>query len=328
MKRSELTENWRKARQYTPEQLERAKTVLEEVRAGIRLDRALRANPMPDGALIAKHILVAAYRELVAEGEWPEDPVFLARIRMKPVRTLSGVTTVTVLTKAAPCPGECIFCPTEYQMPKSYLADEPGAARAFQNRFDPYDQVNSRIREYEAVGHPNDKIELLVLGGSWSCYPRAYQEWFIRRCFNAMNDPASYGSGEDGTEPAKEMNASPIDLGKLQQAHQVNEHAPVCPLPVAMVVSANVLGGTRPFDASTTTVGTDGMTLSNWFISASWTICVRQVGSANSISGAVVPPPRVGAAITAGAAPVATTAPARPFSRAMSASTRSCLAVG
>ncbi len=226
MKRSELTENWRKARQYTPEQLERAKTVLEEVRAGIRLDRALRANPMPDGALIAKHILVAAYRELVAEGEWPEDPVFLARIRMKPVRTLSGVTTVTVLTKAAPCPGECIFCPTESQMPKSYLADEPGAARAFQNRFDPYDQVNSRIREYEAVGHPNDKIELLVLGGSWSCYPRAYQEWFIRRCFHAMNaDLLPPGSEPpDASEPAANA-APPGNLTELKKAHTLNESA-------------------------------------------------------------------------------------------------------
>lgn len=147
MKRIERVEHWRKARQYTSEQLEQAKIVLEEVRAGVRLDRALRANPMPDGALIAKHILVAAYRELVAEGEWPEDPSFLSRIRMKPVRTLSGVTTVTVLTKASPCPGECIFCPSEQQMPKSYLSDEPGAARAYQNRFDPFDQVSSRIHE-------------------------------------------------------------------------------------------------------------------------------------------------------------------------------------
>ena len=226
MKPNDRVENWHKARQYTPEQLERAKTVLEEVRAGIRLDRALRANPMPDGALIAKHILVAAYRELVAEGEWVEDPAFMARIRMKPVRTLSGVTTVTVLTKAAPCPGECIFCPSEEQMPKSYLADEPGAARAYQNRFDPFDQVNSRLREYEAVGHPNDKIELLVLGGSWSCYPRAYQEWFIRRCFHAMN--------ADSTPPGKEpFNiAEPAagahlqsDLSELKKAHSRNESA-------------------------------------------------------------------------------------------------------
>jgi len=226
MKRTDRVENWRKARQYTPEQLERAKTVLEEVRAGIRLDRALRANPMPDGALIAKHILVAAYRELVAEGVWPEDPAFMSRIRMKPVRTLSGVTTVTVLTKAAPCPGECIFCPNEQHMPKSYLADEPGAARAYQNRFDPFDQVNSRIREYEAVGHPNDKIELLVLGGSWSCYPRAYQEWFIRRCFHAMNADST-PRGEEPTGASEPVAGTPAsdNLIELKKAHSLNENA-------------------------------------------------------------------------------------------------------
>ena len=226
MKRNDLVENWRKARQYTPEQLEKAKTVLEEVRAGIRLDRALRSNPMPDGALIAKHVLVAAYHELVAEGEWSEDPAFLALIRMKPVRTLSGVTTVTVLTKAAPCPGRCIFCPSEYQMPKSYLADEPGAARAFQNQFNPYNQVISRIREYEAVGHPNDKIELLILGGSWSCYPRTYQEWFIRRCFHAMNTDSTPGNSEpvDVNEPTAHA-APPDELIELKKAHGLNESA-------------------------------------------------------------------------------------------------------
>ena len=226
MKRSELAENWRKARQYTPQQMEKARVILEEVRAGVRLDRALRANPMPDGRLVAKHILVAAYRSLVEEGEWPDDPSFLARIRMKPVRTLSGVTTVTVLTKQSPCPGDCIFCPTEDMMPKSYLADEPGAARAFQNHFDPFDQVTSRINEYAAVGHPNDKIELLVLGGSWSCYPRSYQEWFIRRCFHAMNADSLPAGAEptEITEPPPHHRPAD-DLAELQRAHAHNEHA-------------------------------------------------------------------------------------------------------
>ena len=226
MKKTERIEIWRKARQYTPEQMARAKTVLEEVRAGIRLDRALRSHPMPDGTLIAKHILVAAYHELVADGTWAEDPTFLSRIRMKPVRTLSGVTTVTVLTKSAPCPGRCIFCPTENQMPKSYLADEPGAARAFQNRFDPFDQVNSRIREYEAVGHPNDKIELLILGGSWSCYPRSYQEWFVRRCFHAMNaDSLPPGAEPSDIAEPDHPERSSIDLTELQRVHTINESA-------------------------------------------------------------------------------------------------------
>ncbi len=227
MKRDEFIENWRKERQYTPEQIERAKTVLDEVRSGIRLDRALRSNPMPDGKLIAKHVLVAAYKELVADGEWEDDPNFLARIRMKPVRTLSGVTTVTVLTKAYPCPGRCIFCPSEVYMPKSYLADEPGAARAFQNRFDPFDQVNSRIREYDAVGHPNDKIELLVLGGTWSSYRREYQEWFIRRCFHAMNEDAVPEGQQPAAveEPNERSSNVEIDLAELKKAHRINETA-------------------------------------------------------------------------------------------------------
>ena len=226
MKTEEQMEKWRQARHYTPAQLETARAILDEVRSGIRLDRALRSHPMPDGTLVAKHILVAAYHELVDEGEWPEDPSFLARIRMKPVRTLSGVTTVTVLTKESPCPGHCIFCPSEDQMPKSYLSDEPGAARAFQNHFDPFDQVHSRILEYAAVGHPNDKIELLILGGTWSCYPRNYQEWFIRRCFHAMNAD----SMEPGSLPAPAPEPSPrdhtsINLADLQLAHAQNENA-------------------------------------------------------------------------------------------------------
>ena len=227
MRTSDFIENWRKERQHTPEQLEKAKIVLEEVRDGIRLDRALRAHPMPDGKLIAKHILVAAYHELITDGEWVEDPNFLPKIRMKPTRTLSGVTTVTVLTKAAPCPGRCIFCPTEAYMPKSYLADEPGAARAFQNQFDPFNQVDSRIKEYKAVGHPNDKIELLVLGGTWSCYPRNYQEWFIRRCFQAMNEDPPVQPGEQplDAEPDKTTRSSAVDLTRLKQVQSINESA-------------------------------------------------------------------------------------------------------
>ncbi|MBA4384990.1 MAG: tRNA uridine(34) 5-carboxymethylaminomethyl modification radical SAM/GNAT enzyme Elp3, partial [Anaerolinea sp.] len=168
-----------------------------------------------------------AYRELVASGEWKEDGEFLSRIRMKPVRTLSGVTTVTVLTKEYPCPGKCIFCPTENYMPKSYLADEPGAARAFQNKFDPYNQVQSRIKEYLSVGHPNDKIELLILGGTWSSYTRSYQEWFVRRCFNAMNMDANHASDEfqQVDQPDEHQSAEFIDLSLLKITHEHNETA-------------------------------------------------------------------------------------------------------
>ncbi|MHC1770884.1 MAG: elongator complex protein 3 [Flexilinea sp.] len=127
---------------------------------------------------------------------------------MKPSRTLSGVTTVTVLTCPFPCPGNCIFCPDDSRMPKSYLPDEPGAARAFQNNFDPYDQVLSRLTAYEAVGHPTDKIELLILGGSWTSYPKDYQTWFILRCLDAMNecDSENIVSAQAINETAKHRN--------------------------------------------------------------------------------------------------------------------------
>ncbi len=178
---------WEELRSVTPEKMSIALLVLEEVRQGRKVIDAIRLYPLSDGGYIAKQMLVAAYRQMVETGEWQPDDAFLARIRMKPVRTLSGVTTVTVLTKPYPCPGKCIFCPTDVRMPKSYLPDEPGARRAVQHNFDPYDQVTSRIEALEAVGHPTEKIELLILGGTWNAYKRDYQEWFIRRCLDAMN---------------------------------------------------------------------------------------------------------------------------------------------
>ena len=106
---------------------------------------------------------------------------------MKPVRTLSGVTTVTVLTKPYPCPGKCIFCPDDARMPKSYLPDEPGACARLAERLRPLPAGRSRLESYRIVGHPTDKIELLILGGTWCAYRRDYQEEFVRRCFDALN---------------------------------------------------------------------------------------------------------------------------------------------
>jgi len=190
-------QEWALARQYTVEKMALARRVLEEVRAGQRVIDAVRRNPLPDGdGYLGKHVLVAAYRQLVKSGEWEPDPQLLARIRMKPIRSLSGVTVVTVLTKPYPCPGKCIFCPTDVRMPKSYLPDEPGAMRALQNEFDPYRQVAARLQALQAVGHPTDKIELLILGGTWSAYRRDYQEWFVQQCFDALNGVPSRSLAE------------------------------------------------------------------------------------------------------------------------------------
>lgn len=193
---------WLEARRYTDEKLQIARRILEEVRSGSDLHRALLRNSLPEGGVVAKHVLVAAYHQLLKNGEWQPDQKVLEKIRMKPMRTLSGVTTVTVLTRPEACPGHCIFCPTESRMPKSYLSDEPGGARAVQNDFDPFRQVSSRLEAYDAIGHPTDKIELLILGGSWTAYPLEYQEWFVQRCFDAMNG---------------------FDSQTLEQAHTANE---------------------------------------------------------------------------------------------------------
>jgi elongator complex protein 3 len=197
-------EKWLEARRYKPEHLETARKVLEEVRRGKEVWQVMRHYPLKGGGYLPKHMLVAVYHQLVASGEWAEDNSLLERIRMKPVRTLSGVTTVTVLTKSYPCPGHCIFCPTEERMPKSYLSDEPGARRGLQHGFDPFEQVHSRLTALEAVGHPTDKIELLILGGTFSAYRRDYQEWFVKRCFDALNG---------------------VELADLAEAHHYNESA-------------------------------------------------------------------------------------------------------
>jgi len=182
------SQDWYQLREHTPEKLSLARQVLEEVRAGSKVADAVRRHPLPDGSgYIGKHLLVAVYRQLTGSGEWAPDRRLLARIRMKPVRSLSGVAVVTVLTKPYPCPGKCIFCPTDVRMPKSYLPDEPGAMRGLQYDFDPFDQTASRLEALHAVGHPTDKIELLILGGTWSSYRKDYQEWFVRRCFDALN---------------------------------------------------------------------------------------------------------------------------------------------
>ncbi len=104
------------------------------------------------------------------------------------IRTQSGVAVVAVLTKPYPCPGKCIFCPSANNMPKSYLSNEPAVMRAIMNKFHPYRQVQSRLRALELNGHSLDKIELIVMGGTFSYFPSRYQKWFIKECFRAAND--------------------------------------------------------------------------------------------------------------------------------------------
>ncbi len=148
------------------------------------------------GKIFSKNDLIFAYKKLKEQNhpDLPQDSDIIKKIQLKPIRTLSGVTTVTVLTKPFPCPGKCIFCPNDVRMPKSYLADEPGAQRALRNQFDPYLQTYNRLQALSDIGHDTNKIEVIILGGTWSYYSEGYQIWFIKRIFEAMND---FGEGKD-----------------------------------------------------------------------------------------------------------------------------------
>jgi elongator complex protein 3 len=101
------------------------------------LQSILLRHPKQGKGLYSKANLIAGYRYLVAEGDLEADPLLEKRIRMKPMRTQSGVAPVTVLTAPAGCPGKCIFCPDDWRMPKSYIYDEPGCQRAERDGFDP-----------------------------------------------------------------------------------------------------------------------------------------------------------------------------------------------
>ena len=109
-------------------------------------------------------------------------------LRVKPRRSASGVATITVITKPSKCLSDCLYCPNDVRMPKSYLYDEPACQRAEQNFFDPYLQMASRLRALTHMGHSTDKIEVIVLGGTWTEYPEGYQSWFIHELFRALND--------------------------------------------------------------------------------------------------------------------------------------------
>ena len=109
-------------------------------------------------------------------------------LRKRSVRTLSGVAPVAALTKPWPCPGRCAYCPTEKDVPQSYLSNEPAVMRAIREGYDPYGQVQSRLRALEINGHRPEKIELIVIGGTWSTLPDKYKYWYIANCFAAANN--------------------------------------------------------------------------------------------------------------------------------------------
>ncbi len=114
-------------------------------------------------------------------------------LRRKPVRTASGVSPVAIMTSPHRCPhGKCLYCPggpdSEFGSAQSYTGHEPAAARAEHAQYDPYEQVRTRLTQLRSIGHPVDKVDLILMGGTLPARSHDYQEWFVKRALQAMND--------------------------------------------------------------------------------------------------------------------------------------------
>ena len=207
--------------------------ILAELRAGRTVDdrsllKLIHAEAAREGAdkrTLAKRRLLPFYQRVRREEpeRWrgwnvaPElERALLDVLRMKPRRSASGVATITVITKPWPCGSDCLYCPNDIRMPKSYLHNEPACERAEQNFFDPYLQVHSRLTALTQMGHATDKVELIILGGTWTDYPLAYRLWFVSELFCALNDgvESELPAGDVAAKRRDRYHASGFPVGR------------------------------------------------------------------------------------------------------------------
>ncbi|RAP44648.1 tRNA uridine(34) 5-carboxymethylaminomethyl modification radical SAM/GNAT enzyme Elp3 [uncultured Methanosphaera sp.] len=158
----------------------------------------------------------------------PEELETLRPILMKkPTRTISGVAIVAVMCHPHKCPhGRCKYCPESSVAPPSYTGEEPAALRARMFGFHPYVQTFNRLYQLRNIGHPVDKVELIIMGGTFASRPLDYQEWFVTQCLRAMNDFESIIN----TIPRNQKEANiipPTDFKYLHEVKKSNEHSKV-----------------------------------------------------------------------------------------------------
>ncbi|PKK85673.1 MAG: tRNA uridine(34) 5-carboxymethylaminomethyl modification radical SAM/GNAT enzyme Elp3 [Thermoplasmata archaeon HGW-Thermoplasmata-1] len=169
-------------------------------RAKVKLCRKYRLSEIPSDA-----DLLASLPPCIEGREAGEIRKLLQK---KPARTISGVAVVAVMTSPEACPhGKCIVCPggPDTGSAQSYTGSEPAAMRASAHCFDPFEQTKSRLEQLSAIGHITDKVDLILMGGTFTARDFYYQEWFVKRCFDAMNGfaSASLEDAKKGNESAK-----------------------------------------------------------------------------------------------------------------------------
>ncbi|HYA33829.1 MAG TPA: tRNA uridine(34) 5-carboxymethylaminomethyl modification radical SAM/GNAT enzyme Elp3 [Candidatus Bathyarchaeia archaeon] len=180
------------------------KDACAEIVAGILSGEITRANLQSAKIAVSRRYRLPSLltnAQIYGSARAPLQREVVHVLQRKPTRTASGVAVVAVMTSPHPCPhGRCVPCPggPEFDLPQSYTGLEPAAMRAIQHQFDPYSQVKARLIQLRQTGHPTDKAELIVMGGTFTSRPRSYQEWFMRRCIQAMNDfPFALPSSQD-----------------------------------------------------------------------------------------------------------------------------------
>lgn len=187
--------------------------------------------------------LIKQYQKILENWEIKKDSKLEKVLRKRAVRSESGIVAVQVLTKPFWCPGECIFCPNDPEMPKSYIKSEPWAMRAWLNQFDPRKQVYNRLLSLSLTWHPIDKIELIVLWGTWDVYPEEYKKEFIKWLYDACNsfdeldflmksDENLWGETEDGKNKLSQRfgytikNLDSIEYSEtIEKSIEINETA-------------------------------------------------------------------------------------------------------
>lgn len=147
-----------------------------------------KKNGLPCFSNIA---LLRAYRNLVSKNEIEKNETLFKLLQKQESRALSGISHITVVTRRWDCGGACLYCPDEAGMPKSYLKGQPAIMRAIPNKFDPARQMRSRLKSLDITGHQTNKIELHILGGSFSTHPDQYKKDFVKACFDEANGEIS-----------------------------------------------------------------------------------------------------------------------------------------
>jgi len=143
---------------------------------------------------------------------------FLDFLKVVKIRSLSGIVPLSVFTSPKDsCPYNCVYCALNSDAPKSYFSDEAAVQRAKRNKYDPFLQVQDRLIQFYLSGHPIDKVEIIIQGGTFSFYDKKYREWFVKRVFDGLNTDFEKLIIEGRTEFKEAKN--------LEEAKKENEKA-------------------------------------------------------------------------------------------------------